>query len=88
MRFLIKIPIPATAENTVAGDFDETLKQLFLKIGAQAAYSKTEEGRRVDYVLIDIEDVTRITALAEPIFHLLQVRPEFLPEIAPDKFGY
>jgi len=94
MRFLMKIAIPTAAENPAVGEpqFNEKLRSFFLKLGAEATYSNMLDGRRFDYVLVDIPDVTQITAVAEPVFRFLKVKPEFLPEVAPQpyygRFGY
>lgn len=84
MRFLMKIPIPedVTADNL---QFEENLKLLISSIGALATYSNTIEGRRLEYVLVDIAPA-QITATAEPVFRLLGVKPEFLPEIVPQPY--
>jgi hypothetical protein len=84
MRFLMKIPIPTVAENPITGtpQFDTALRDTFQRIGAKAVYSRAEEGRRVDYVLVDIAP-ERIAATAEPVFRLVGVKPEFLPEVVP-----
>ena len=88
MRFLMKIAIPTAAENAAVNDpkFNEELRKVFLKLGAEATYSSTFEGRRFDYVLVDLNDVTQITAAAEPVFRFLKVKPEFLPEVAPKPY--
>jgi hypothetical protein len=88
MRLLMKIAIPTAAENAVVCDpkFNEKLRSLFLKLGAEATYSATLDGRRFDYMLVDISDVTQITAVAEPVFRFLKVKPEFLPEVAPKPY--
>jgi hypothetical protein len=87
MRFLMKVEIPTAAENALAGDpkFNEKLQDLFLRLGAQATYTRTQGERRVDYVLVDIA-AAQITAVAEPVFRLLKVKPEFLPEIVPQPY--
>ena len=87
MRFLMKIPIPALTENAIVGEpqFEERLKALFSSIGALAAYSNSVEGRRIEYVLVDIAPA-RITATAEPVFRFLGVKPEFLPEVVPQPY--
>jgi hypothetical protein len=88
MRFLMKIAIPTTTENAAVSNpkFNEELRALFLKLGAQATYSNTLDGRRFDYVLVDLDDVTQITAVAEPVFRFLKVKPEFLPEVTPQPY--
>jgi hypothetical protein len=90
MRFLIKIVMPTAAENAIMGDpkLDERLRLLYTSVGGLEAYSRDEEGRRVDYVLIDISDLTQITARAKRIFELLKVKSEFVPHKMGDQlFG-
>jgi hypothetical protein len=88
MRLLMKIAIPTVAENAVAGypKFNEELRALFLALGAKATYSNTLDGRRCDYVLVDLDDVTQIPEVAEPVFRFLKVKPEFLPEVTPKSY--
>jgi hypothetical protein len=83
----MKIPIPTAAENPAVAEpqFQDRLRALFSGIGAQATYSSSVDGRRIEYVLVDI-DVEQITATAEPVFHFLGVRPEFLPEVVPKPY--
>jgi hypothetical protein len=87
MRFLMKIPVPTPAENAVAADpeFDEKLRRLFSSIGALATYSNIVDGRRIDYVLVDVE-LSLLTARAETVFRFLGVKPEFLPEVVPQPY--
>ena len=88
MRFLMKIAIPTAAENAAVSDpqFNQKLRSIFLKLGAEATYSNTLDGQRFDYVLVDIPDVTQITAVAERVFRFLKVKPKFLPEVAPQPY--
>lgn len=87
MRFLMKIPIPTAEENPLAGspEFDDMLKRLLLQIGTKATYSQVISNRRYVYSLIDVE-IEQITPTAEPVFRLLGVKPEFLPEVAPKPY--
>lgn len=90
MRFLVKIPVPTAAENPVVRNpgFDDMLRALYLELRAQATYSTPRNGSRVDYILIDVEPAD-MAAIARPIFELLQVKVEFLPEVTPQKsFGH
>ena len=85
MRFIMKVAIPEPAENPAVGapDFNARLHGLFAELGAQKIYSRTANGRRFDYALFDIQDLTRIYAIARPVSLLVGVKPEFLPERAP-----
>lgn len=88
MRFLMKVVLPTATESAVTGDpqFSEKLQRVFLSVGAQATYSNLVDGKRVEYALIEIDDISRITGIAEPVFRFLGVKPEFLPEVAPTPY--
>jgi hypothetical protein len=88
MRLLMKVVLPTAAENPIVVDpqFPEKLRSILLGVGAEATYSNLVDGRRIEYVLIDIEDVSRLTSIAEPVFRLLGAKPEFLPEVVPKTY--
>ncbi|HEX3755139.1 MAG TPA: hypothetical protein VHV26_08695 [Rhizomicrobium sp.] len=79
--------MPTAAENPAAADanFNQALQDLFRQLEALASYSRMEEGRRVEYVLLALEPA-QITPAAERVFRLLQVKPEFLPEVVPQPY--
>ena len=81
----MRVALPAGAGNPVlaAPDFEAQWRILLKRIGALAAYPR-EEGR-VQYVLIEVE-LGQITAIAEAVFRLVGVKPEFLPEIVPPPY--
>ncbi len=81
MRLLMRVPL--SPDIPAAPDFEAQWRALLKRIGALAAYPK-EEGR-LQYVLID-PDPTQITPIAEAVFRLVRVKPEFLPEIAPPPY--
>lgn len=85
MRLLMKVVLPAASENLVlaAPDFETQWRALLKRIGALAVYPK-EQGR-VQYVLVDA-DPSQITPIAEAVFRLAGVKPEFLPEIVPQPY--
>jgi len=87
MRLLMKIPLPANTQNALAGDpqLKQKLAHVFHEIGVQARYSNIVDGQRIEYALVDIAE-ERITATAEPVFRLLGVKPEFLPEVTPKSY--
>jgi len=87
MRYLMKIVIPTPAENPVAGeaDFNTRLADVLRRIGATVSYSRDEDGRRVDYALIDLEPAG-LTPAAEAVFRFLKVKSEFMPEVVPQSY--
>jgi hypothetical protein len=85
MRLLMKVVLPAATANSVlaAPDFEAQWQALLKRIGVLAAYPK-EQGR-LQYVLIEA-DPSRITPIAEAVFRLVGVKPEFLPQIVPQPY--
>jgi hypothetical protein len=81
----MKVVLPAATENSVlaAPDFEAQWQALLKRIGALAAYPK-EQGR-LQYVLVEA-DLSQITSIAEAVFRLVGVKPEFLPEIVPQPY--
>jgi hypothetical protein len=82
---LMRIALPATLENPFqdAPDFEVQWQQLLKQIGALASYPR-EQGR-LQHVLLDAPP-NRITPIAEAVFRLVKVKPEFLPEIVPPPY--
>jgi hypothetical protein len=78
----MRIVLPTTSPITAAPDFEAQWQALLKRIGALAAYPK-EQG--LQYVLLDVEP-GRITPIAEAVFRLAGVKPEFLPEIVPQPY--
>jgi hypothetical protein len=78
MRLLMKVVLPPNIP--AAPDFEAQWRTLLKRVGALAHYPK-EQGR-LQYVLLD-PDPSQITPIAEAVFRLAGVKPEFLPEIAP-----
>lgn len=85
MRLLMRIVIPAATANPflAAPDFEAQWQALLKRIGALATYPR-EQGR-IQHVLVEA-DPNRITPIAEAVFRLVGVKPEFLPEIAPPPY--
>ena len=75
---------PETASAVLAApDFEAQWRALLKRIGALATYPR-EQGR-LQHVLIDA-DLSQITPIAEAVFRLMGVKPEFLPEIVPPPY--
>jgi hypothetical protein len=82
MRLLMRIVLPAATADAVltAPDFQAQWQALLKRIGALATHPR-EQGR-IQHVLVDV-DPGQITPIAEAVFRLVGVKPEFLPEIVP-----
>ena len=84
MRLLMRVILPAvTASALAAPELGAQRRDLLKRVGALAAYPR-EEGR-VQYVLVEA-DPSQITPIAEAVFRLVGVKPEFLPEIVPQPY--
>ena len=81
MKMLMRVVI--SPEVLAAPDSLVQWRALLKSIGALASYPR-EEGR-LQQVLIDIEP-RQITPIAEAMFRLVRVKPEFLPEIVPPPY--
>jgi len=85
MRLLMRVVIPAETANPfqASPDFEVQWRTLLKRIGALASYPR-EQGR-LQHVLVDI-DPSQITPVAEQVFRFMNIKPEFLPEIAPPPY--
>ena len=83
MRLLMRVILPAATPVLAAPDFEAQWRALLKRIGALADYPR-EQGR-IQYVLVEA-DLSQITPIAEAVFRLVGVKPEFLPEIVPQPY--
>jgi len=81
MKMLVRVVIPP--EVLAAPDSLVQWRALLKSIGALASYPR-EEGR-LQHVLVDVAP-SQITPIAEAVFRLVGVKPEFLPEIVPPPY--
>ena len=81
----MRIILPAATANPLlaAPDFEAQWQALLKRIGALASYPR-EQGR-IQHVLVEA-DLSQITPIAEAVFRLVGVKPEFLPEIVPQPY--
>ena len=87
MRFLMRIQMPTEVENPEMADpgFQEKMRGLLLTVNARSATFGVTDGRRVDHIIIDVQDPAELPAIAEPFFRWLKVTPEFLHELPPEQ---
>jgi len=79
----MRIVLPAATPILAAPDIEAQWRALLKRIGALADYPR-EQGR-IQFVLIEA-DLSQITPIAEAVFRLVGVKPEFLPEIVPQPY--
>ena len=79
----MRIVLPAATPILAAPDFEAQWQALLKRIGALASYPR-EQGR-LQHVLVEA-DPSQITPIAEAVFRLVGVKPEFLPEIVPQPY--
>ena len=89
MRFIAKIRFPVDTGNEALKDpeFGAKIQHLLTDMNAEAAYFTTIDGQRGGYVIVNIDEASRIPALAEPWFQWLEADVEFLPCMLPEDLG-
>jgi hypothetical protein len=86
MRFLVKVNIPVDAGNAAAkaGKLGATIQSILADIKPEAAYFTDDSGQRTGFIVLDMQDASRIPAIAEPWFLAfnasIEIHPVMLPE--------
>ncbi len=86
MRFLLKVSIPTEAGNKMIADpkFGKTMQQILKEIKAEAAYFAAEDGKRGAYIVVNMDDASKIPSIAEPFFLYMNATVEFIPVMTPE----
>jgi hypothetical protein len=94
MQMLLKVNIPVETGNAAIrnGSLGSTIKRILDELKPQAAYFSEEDGERTGYIFFEMDDASRLPAIAEPWFLAfdarITVRPamtlEDLAKAAPD----
>ncbi len=89
MRMLMRIEIPTEAGNVAFknGSFVRALQEVIGKTKPEAAYFTTVNGCRGGYIVFDLEDVTKIPSIAEPLFMAMGAKIEFAPCFTPQELS-
>jgi hypothetical protein len=85
MRYLVKFSFPIDRGNVVVPDpeFGMKMQQLLTEMKAEAAYFTAVNGQRGGYIVLDLEDASKIPSVAEPLFLWLKADIEFIPVMVP-----
>ncbi|MFI5252009.1 MAG: DUF3303 family protein [Bacteroidota bacterium] len=86
MRFLVKVTFPVEPANQAIKDpnFGSKMKQILGDMKAEAAYFSTMNGQRGGYIIVSMDDVSKMSAIAEPFFLWMKADVEFHPVMTPD----
>ena len=86
MRMLLKVNIPVEAGNKAAreGTLGKTIQQILQALKPEAAYFVAENGQRCGFLVVNLDNASKIPALAEPWFLAFNAAVEFSPVMTPD----
>jgi len=70
MRLMFKVGIPNDPCNSMmkAGTFGPTMGRILEEIKPEAAYFTTIDGQRGVIIVVNLDDVSQIPSVAEPLF--------------------
>jgi hypothetical protein len=83
MRFLFKVSIPVESGNAAAKDGFKAIQTILDQQKPEAAYFIAEGGRRTGILILNMDDVSQIPAIAEPWFLALNAAVEATPAMVP-----
>lgn len=83
MRFLFKISMPVEAGNKAAKDGFSVMRRILEQQKPEAAYFYSENGKRTAFLILHMNDLSEIPALAEPWFLALHAGVEVHPVMTP-----
>ena len=86
MRMMLKVTIPVEAGNQAIkdGTLPRTLQSTMDRLTPEAAYFLAEDGRRTALFFFDMQDVSQIPAIVEPLFMGLNASITILPVMNAD----
>jgi hypothetical protein len=83
MRFLWKISMPVEAGNEAAKNGFQAIESILEQQKPEAAYFYAENGKRTAILIMDMQDVAQIPAIAEPWFLALNAEIDVTPVMLP-----
>ena len=81
MRLMLRFTIPVEKGNEAAADgsISQTIKELVDQVQAESAYFYVQDGKRAGMIVFEESDVTRLTAINEPLFAKLNAEIDIMP---------
>ena len=89
MRFMItcRIPVEKGNESAKAASLDSTIQSIIEELKPEAAYFSEIEGARSGYMVVNMDDASQISAIAETLFLGLGAAIQIHPVMSPEDLG-
>jgi hypothetical protein len=89
MRFMITCRIPLEKANELAktGSLDATIQSILEELKPEAAYFSEIEGGRSRYMVVNVDDASQISAIAETLFLRLGAAIQVHRVMVPEELG-
>lgn len=89
MRFMLVVRM-STEQGNVAvreGRIGDVLRRAMERLQPEAAYFGPMDGLRAAFLVVDLDDASRIPAVSEPFFLELGARVDFIPVMTAEEVG-
>ena len=89
MRFLVKVEFSVEAGNAKArdGSLGTTIQAILEDQKPEAAYFLLSNGKRTGFLIVDLQDPSQISAIAEPWLLAFDASIEFDPVMTVEDLG-
>jgi hypothetical protein len=89
MRMLVDLQMPLEPFNTLVknGTAGQTIQKILAELKPEAAYFTARDGKRGGTLVVDVADVSKIPAIAEPFFLTFNASVSFHPCMTPEDLG-
>jgi hypothetical protein len=84
MRFLVKASWPVESGNAAARDGFKVIPQILEEQKPEAAYFVADDGKRTALLIVNMDDLSQLPAIAEPWFLALNASIEATPAMVPE----
>ena len=89
MRMLMQVKFPIEPFNTYVrdGSIGAKMQKIMADLKPEAAYFTAVDGHRGGILVVDMQDPSKIPALAEPWFLVFNAHVEIQPTMTPEELG-
>ena len=86
MRMLLNVRMPVEPFNTLVrqGKVGAVLGRIFEDIKPEAVYFSEQDGKRGVFLIVDVQDSSRVPSIAEPFFLQFNAECHFSIVMSPD----